>query len=59
MSFFQEAPRLGNQFDADRVLRRFLERTVPGDVRDEIEPSLRSMGEAAAGPLLDGLSRRV
>jgi len=53
VSFIQEAPRLGNQFDADRVLRRFLERALPGDVRAEIEPSLRSMGEAAAGPLLD------
>jgi alkylation response protein AidB-like acyl-CoA dehydrogenase len=53
VSFFQQAPRLGNQFDADRVLRHFLERTLPGEVRAEIEPSLRAMGEAAAGPLLD------
>jgi len=51
MSFFQDPPRLGNQYRDDRVLRRFLERTLPPEVRDDIEPSLERMGEMAAGPL--------
>jgi acyl-CoA dehydrogenase len=52
MSFFQQGPTLGNQFDADRLLREYLERTLPSDVRAHIQPELQEMGELAAGELL-------
>jgi len=53
MSFYQDAPRLENQYLADRVLRRYLARRLPDDVRRAIEPSLAKMGELAAGRLLE------
>jgi acyl-CoA dehydrogenase len=53
MPFIQESPRLENQFDSDAVLREYLERIVPEEVRREIEPELRGMGELAAGPLFE------
>jgi alkylation response protein AidB-like acyl-CoA dehydrogenase len=48
MTFFQEPPALENQFDSDRVLRSYLGRALPPDVRSAIEPELRTMGELAA-----------
>lgn len=51
MSFFQDPPQLGNQYRDDRVLRSYLRRSVPEDVRRAIEPSLDAMGELAAGRL--------
>src|SRR5215207_1393894 len=39
--FFQDAPRLGNQYLDDRVLRSYLRRALPDDVRDDVEPGLR------------------
>jgi alkylation response protein AidB-like acyl-CoA dehydrogenase len=53
MTFFQESPRLENQFDSDSILREYLERTLPAEVRREVEPDLRDMGELAAGSLLE------
>ena len=53
MDFFQEPPRLGNQYDGDRLLRSWLERTLPEPVRRAVEPELREMGELAATTLLD------
>ena len=52
MSFFQDPPRLGNAYRDDRVLRSYLARTLPPEVRRAIEPSLHEMGELATGPLL-------
>ena len=52
MSFLQEPPRLGNQWQEDRALRRLLTRRLPADVLASIEPSLDQMGELAAGELL-------
>ena len=51
MVFVQPPPELGNQYDDDRVLRSYLHRVLPDDVRNEIEPQLRAMGERAAGEL--------
>ncbi len=51
--FNQPAPQLGNQYDADRVLRSYLRRTLPPDVLAAVEPSLREMGELAGGELYD------
>jgi len=53
MDFFQDPPRLGNQYDSDLLLRSWLERTVPEPVRRAIEPELREMGELAATTLFD------
>jgi acyl-CoA dehydrogenase len=50
--FFQEPPRLSNTFRSDVVLREYLERLLPAEVRAEVEPELDRMGEAAAGGLL-------
>ncbi|HVN84458.1 MAG TPA: acyl-CoA dehydrogenase family protein [Candidatus Binatia bacterium] len=57
MAFTQDPPRLGNQYDDDRVLRDFLSRTVPPDVQRDIGPSLREMGAQAGGDLF-ALSQR-
>src|SRR5262245_25760241 len=53
MDFFQDPPRLGNQYDGDLLLRSWLERTLPEPVRRAIEPELREMGELAATTLLE------
>lgn len=57
MPFIQESPRLENQFEADALLREYLERVVPEEVRREIEPELRGMGELSAGPLFELVQR--
>ncbi len=43
--FFQEAPRLANQYDADPLLRSWLERKLPPAMLGEIEPELRRLGD--------------
>lgn len=53
MAFFQDPPRLKNQFDDDLLLREYLARTLPTDVFDEIEGDLRDAGERAAGEYYD------
>src|SRR5262245_53305449 len=53
MSFFQDPPRLGNQYDDDRVLRAYLRRVLPPDVLSAVEPELSSMGALAGGELHD------
>jgi acyl-CoA dehydrogenase len=59
--FFQDAPRLHDEYTEDLALRRYLERALPEDVRSEIEPSLAEMGRLAAGELKeysDAMDRR-
>ncbi len=51
MAFYQSPPSLGNQFDDDRVLRAYLERTLTPDVHARIVPELREMGELAGHEL--------
>src|ERR1019366_8808770 len=53
MPFFQEPPTLGNQYTSDRPLRAYLERTLPDDVRREIEPELSEMGELSGGRMFE------
>jgi alkylation response protein AidB-like acyl-CoA dehydrogenase len=55
MTFFQTPPSLGNQFTDDRVLRSYLERTLPPPMRREIEPDLADLGERAGGDLYASL----
>ncbi len=51
--FFQDPPRLTNEYVADTALQRLVERTVPAEVRQEIEPELAHLGERAATDLLE------
>lgn len=51
--FYQDAPRIGNQYDGDVFLRSYLRWQLPGSMLDEIEPGLRHLGEQAATTLLD------
>lgn len=50
--FYQEPPRLGNQFDDDAVLRQYLQWRLPPAMRGEVEPELRALGASAAGEWL-------
>jgi acyl-CoA dehydrogenase len=56
--FFQDAPRLRDEWEDDLALRRYVERVLPEDVRAEVEPSLAEMGYLAATELKD-LSDRI
>jgi hypothetical protein len=51
MTFRQEPPRLGNQYETDRALRSYLKRALPPEVLSEIEPELTELGELAGGEL--------
>jgi len=44
---------LDNQFDDDRVLRRYLDRVLPENMRASITPDLRELGALAGGDLYD------
>jgi alkylation response protein AidB-like acyl-CoA dehydrogenase len=49
--FNQPAPRLGNQYDDDRVLRSLLARRFGGKVPASVAEALRELGELAGGEL--------
>jgi alkylation response protein AidB-like acyl-CoA dehydrogenase len=51
MSFIQSPPELGNQFDADRMLKSYLQRTLGADGYEAVSPGLNTMGELAGGEL--------
>ncbi len=51
LPFNQPAPELGNQYDDDRVLRSYLRRVLPEEIRREIEPALRELGDLSGGEL--------
>lgn len=50
-SFVQAAPRLGNQFREDRVLRGYLARELTAEQLKSVEDALDRMGELAGGEL--------
>lgn len=45
MSFFQDPPRLGNQYDDDALLQSYLARTLPEDMRRAHLDEFRELGE--------------
>ena len=49
--FFQDGPRLGNQYDDDTLLRAYLRWRLPPGILDEVEPGLRRLGERAVTDL--------
>lgn len=53
VEFFQEAPRLGNQWAEDRPLRSYLNRVLPEEVKAEVFPVLARMGELSGGLLYE------
>ncbi|HEX3186215.1 MAG TPA: acyl-CoA dehydrogenase family protein [Pyrinomonadaceae bacterium] len=53
MVFEQAPPKLGNQYEDDRVLRSYLARVLPAEMLREIEPSLAEIGRLAGGELYD------
>jgi alkylation response protein AidB-like acyl-CoA dehydrogenase len=53
MPFVQTPPKLGNQYEDDRVLRSYLARVLPGDMMREIEGPLAELGRLAGGELYD------
>jgi acyl-CoA dehydrogenase len=53
MAFFQDPPRLGNQYDEDPMLPAFLARSFGGDELAAIEPELRELGDLSAGKFRD------
>jgi alkylation response protein AidB-like acyl-CoA dehydrogenase len=48
MAFFQEPPRLGNQFDDDPMLGDLLCRILPPEIAEAITPELRDVGDLSA-----------
>jgi alkylation response protein AidB-like acyl-CoA dehydrogenase len=44
---------LDNQFDDDRVLRRYLDRVLPEEVRSAITPDLQALGDLAGNEFYD------
>ena len=51
--FFQDPPRLTNQYDADPLLQSYLRWRLPREMVAEIEPGLRRLGGRAVTDLLE------
>jgi alkylation response protein AidB-like acyl-CoA dehydrogenase len=51
--FFQEGPRLGNQYDDDALLRAYLRWRLPSEMRVAIESELRRLGHRVVTDILD------
>jgi len=51
MGFHQASPTLGNQYDSDALLREYLERALPDDLRARLEPEYRELGALSGGEL--------
>ncbi|ATB34094.1 acyl-CoA dehydrogenase family protein [Melittangium boletus] len=49
MSFFQDPPRLGNQYDDDALLRSYLDRSLPQEMKAGLEDEFRELGELSGG----------
>jgi acyl-CoA dehydrogenase len=53
--FFQDPPRLGNQYDDDALLREYLSRVLPADALSAFEPEYRALGELGGGGLYSAM----
>jgi len=51
MEFHQSPPTLGNQYDSDALLKEYIERTLPAELRQRFEPEYRELGELNGGEL--------
>ena len=50
--FFQDPPRLGNQYDDDALLRGYLRWRLPAQMLAEIEPDLHRLGHRVASDIV-------
>jgi putative acyl-CoA dehydrogenase len=50
--FFQDSPRLGNQYEDDALLRAYLRWRLPAQMREEIEPDLHRLGHRVVTDIL-------
>ncbi|MDP9204496.1 MAG: acyl-CoA dehydrogenase family protein [Gemmatimonadota bacterium] len=50
--FFQDPPRLGNQYDDDALLRAYLRWRLPANMLAELEPDLQRLGHRAVTDIL-------
>jgi len=50
--FYQDPPRLGNQYEDDALLSAYLRWRLPANMLAEIEPGLRRLGHRAATDIL-------
>ncbi|MEO8910549.1 MAG: acyl-CoA dehydrogenase family protein [Gemmatimonadaceae bacterium] len=50
--FFQDAPKLGNQYDDDALLRAWLRWRLPAKMLAEVKPNLKRLGARAASDIL-------
>jgi hypothetical protein len=51
--FYQEFPKLLNQYDEDRLLKAYIKRVLPKDAFHEIDADLRRLGERAVGDIYE------
>jgi alkylation response protein AidB-like acyl-CoA dehydrogenase len=51
-TFFQDAPTLGNQYEEDPLLRAWLRRRMPDEMRAQVEPDLRRLGARVVSDIL-------
>ena len=51
--FFQDPPRLRDEWEDDGALRGYLSRVLPADVHGEVTPSLAEMGHLAANEMYE------
>jgi alkylation response protein AidB-like acyl-CoA dehydrogenase len=50
--FFQDPPKLGNQYDDDALLRAYLRWRLPANVLADVEPGLQLLGARASTDIL-------
>jgi alkylation response protein AidB-like acyl-CoA dehydrogenase len=50
--FFQDPPRLGNQYEEDALLRAYLRWRLPAKMHAEVEPDLHRLGHRVATDIL-------
>jgi alkylation response protein AidB-like acyl-CoA dehydrogenase len=53
VAFFQDPPRLGNQYDDDELVQEYAARVLPADVLEVVKPEFREIGELAGGRLFE------
>ena len=50
-TFFQDAPKLGNQYESDRMLRSYLRRVMPAEALEHVEADLLRFGDRVVGDI--------
>lgn len=53
MAFFQDPPRLGNQYDDDPLFQEYVARRLPAELSRGLDDELRHLGELGGGKLYE------